>query len=117
MEKTYKAREWQEAEIDHKRHNPSEGDYWWTDHFCPVLVVLAVTGRFVTICSQTKDAGDDKWTWDLTKPSILDRDKFEKKLDHCRVGSSQFWAVREFKNPPKAADVLASASENTGETK
>jgi len=101
-EKTYKASEWQEAECDHKRHNPSPGDYWYTDHFCPVLVVLAVTGNFVTTCQQTKDAGGDKWTWDLTQPTMLSRAALPATLAHCFVGGSQYWAVKEFENP--AAD-------------
>lgn len=104
-ETMYKASQWKEAECDHKRHNPSEGDYWWCDHFCPVLVVLSVTGKFVTVCRETKDARDNKWTWDLSKPSIMDREAFEKKLEgaRARVGGSHFWAVTEFKKPVASA--------------
>lgn len=111
--RVYQSNEWEEAERDHKRLNPSAGDYWWEDHFCPVLVVLEVTGQFRIVCDKTKDAGDNKWTWDLTKPTIMDREAFEKKLEHSRIGGSHYWAVKEFKAKPKAAAVLAETNKET----
>lgn len=95
-ERLFKASEYREAKAEHKRNNPTKGDYWWEDHFCPVLVVLSVAKDFVTICRKTKDAGDNKWTWDLTQPEILSRADFVKKLEHSRCGGDHSWAVREF---------------------
>ncbi len=95
-ERLFKASEYREAEAEHKRNNPTKGDYWWEDHFCPVLVVLSVAKDFVTICRKTKDAGDNKWTWDLTQPEILSRADFVKKLEYGRCGGDHSWAVREF---------------------
>jgi hypothetical protein len=95
-ERLFKASEYREAEAEHKRNNPTKGDYWWEDHFCPVLVVLAVAKDFVTVCRKTKDVGDNKWTWDLTKPEILNRADFVEKLEYGRVGGDHSWAAREF---------------------
>jgi hypothetical protein len=97
-EKLFKASEYREAEAEHKRNNPTKGDYWWEDHLCPVLVVLAVSKSFVTVCCKNKDAGGNKWTWDLTKPEIMSLDDFKKRLSgrFCFVGGSHYWAVEEF---------------------
>jgi hypothetical protein len=111
--RVYQSNEWEKAERDHKRLNPSAGDYWWEEMFCPVLVVLAVSGGFVTVCRETKDAGDNKWTWDLTKPSIIDRKQFAERLEDARVGGSHFWAVKEFEGKPKASAVLSERNEGT----
>ena len=95
-ERLFKASEYREAESEHKRNNPTKGDYWWEDHFCPVLVVLAVAKDFVTVCRKTKDVGGNKWTWELTQPEIMSRADFVKKLEHGRVGGDHSWAAREF---------------------
>lgn len=97
-ERLYKASEWQEAERDYKRHNPSAGDYWYEDMFVPMLVVLDVNKNFVTFCQTTKDVGNNKWTWDLSKPEIISRNDFVKKVERFgRLGGSHYWAVEEFK--------------------
>jgi hypothetical protein len=95
-EKLFKASEWQEAEKEHKKHNPTPGDYWHEDHFCPILVVLAVAKEFITVCRKTKNGGENKWTWDLSDPEILSREKFAEKLKYGRVGGNHYWAVKEF---------------------
>lgn len=98
-EKLYKASEYREAEDDHRRNNPTPGDYWWCDHFCPVLVVLAVTPKFITVCTKTKDVGNSKWTWDLDEvPTVLSKSDFLNKLsDRCsHVGGPHYWVVKAF---------------------
>ena len=95
-ERLFKASEYREAEAEHKRNNPSKGDYWWQDHFCPVLVVLAVAKDFITICRKTKDVDDKSWTWDLTQVEILNRSDFLERIKYGRVGGSHYWAVEEF---------------------
>lgn len=97
-EKLFKASEYREAEAEHKRNNPSDGDYWYEDHFVPVMVVLSVAKDFITVCRKTKTAGDNKWTWDLTQPEIMSRAEFVKRLDDnfARVGGNHYWVVKEF---------------------
>lgn len=110
--RVYQSNEWEKAERDHKRLNPSAGDYWWAEMFCPVLVVLVVTGDFVTVCREKKDTGDNKWTWDLTRPSLLCRANFEKMLEGARIGGSHFWAVKEFEGKSKTSAVLSERKES-----
>ncbi len=91
-----KVSECRKAEAEHKRNNPTAGDYWWSDHFCPVLVVLAVVKDFVTVCRKTKAVGDHHWTWDLTQPELMSRSDFVAMLKHGRFGGDHSWAAREF---------------------
>lgn len=95
-ERLFKASEYREAEAEHKRQHPTKGDYWWEDHFCPVLVVLAVAADFITVCCKTKPSGEDHWTWDLNQLQLMRRDEFVKRLECGHVGGSHFWAVKVF---------------------
>lgn len=100
-ERLFKASEYREAEAEHKKHNPSKGDYWWEDHFCPILVVLSVSANHVTVCTKTKDVENNKWTWDLSQPQIMSREQFVKRLEYGRVDGNHWWAVEEFEKGSK----------------
>ena len=100
-EKLFKASEYRLAEIDHKRNNPTKGDYWYEDHFVPVLVVLSVAKDFITVCRKTKDLSGNTWTWDLTQPEILSRESFVRRLEYGRCGGTHQWAVEEFQRGKK----------------
>jgi len=97
-DRLFKASEYKQAEAEHRRNNPSPGDYWYEDMYVPVLIVLSVAGNFVTICRKVKPVNDRQWTWDLTKPEIVSREEFVKRLDDpfCGVTSGHYAVVKEF---------------------
>lgn len=104
-EQLFKASQWREAKSCHHKANPSPGDYWYEDMLVPILVVVAVTDRYITVFQKTKPTSDNTWTWDVDKPSILSREQFEETLKCGHVGSSQmFWAVDEFNGKPVAIE-------------
>jgi hypothetical protein len=64
--------------------NPQPGDYW-EEHFCGVCVVLAVEDDCVIFCNKKKDAGENKWTWDLDKTDIKTVDEFNDWLRYSSI--------------------------------
>ena len=44
--------------------------------FVPIMVVIAVKPKTVTVCKTTKDAGDNCWTWDLDHFEVMSREDF-----------------------------------------
>lgn len=60
--------------------NPKEGDFWH-EMYCPVLVVIHVhEDNSLTICEHTKDAGDNKYVFDMSKVRKITREDFVKKI-------------------------------------
>jgi hypothetical protein len=63
-------------DAENERHclNPEAGDYW-SEHFCPYLLVLKVDGDKVYVLHGEDRifVGADHWKWDITKYRIVDR--------------------------------------------
>jgi hypothetical protein len=78
--KLYHAHQWEEAKRDHRKTHPEKGDYWWCEHFNPVLVVLDKIPGHIIVCRKTKDADDNHWTWDLDKIELLTQQAFTDLL-------------------------------------
>lgn len=76
--------------------NPCVGDYWH-EMFVPQRVVVDVTKFAVVTCESTKDVGNDKWTWDLSKLKSYTRKQF---LESGRYGSGDkdFVPTDDFEN-------------------
>jgi hypothetical protein len=109
-EKLYKASQWKEAQRAHRMNNPEKGDYWWEDHFCPVLVVLALVPGHVVICDTKQDADDNKWCWDLTKITLVTKKAFIEKLEFggARLSDSKMLkTVEEFEKMYSSATIAA----------
>lgn len=105
VERLYKPSEWRQARNAHKLHNPEPGDYWTEDHFSPVLVVLDVKPNFVVICDKTKDVGNNKWTWNLTSPTLISREEFVQKLNrYCSFSGSHCWAAKEYRSGKQSSE-------------
>lgn len=70
--------------------NPKVGDYW-SDHFCPVAVVVSVTPYYVITIEKTKSVDPDHWTWDVeAKPNIYTRKEFFYRFTYGRCGNDTF---------------------------
>jgi hypothetical protein len=90
-ERLFKASQWREAKAEHKRQCPEPGDYWYVDHFCPLLVVVTVLADFVLVCRNVQDAGDNCWTWDLSKLDTLPREEFGELVTEAFLGEKHNW--------------------------
>ncbi len=111
-ERLFKASEYREAEAEHKRKNPTRGDYWVCDFCCPFLVVISVAAKFVTVCKKTKPVCKDRWTWDLNFPEIISKLDFEQMLQQCHVAGNHQWVVKFFEF---GCEQSISTIENRGE--
>jgi hypothetical protein len=69
--------------------NPKAGDYW-SEHFCPVLVVLeACSDGTYIICDKKKTVDIHHWTWDLDQTRQVNKSHFNR----LKYGSIEgFWA-------------------------
>lgn len=80
---------WQ-AVSDECLEHPQAGDYW-EDHFCPVLIVLDVQGKQLTICDKIEDLGERKGRrFDLTQARQMTRAELVKKLSYGTIPGT--WA-------------------------
>lgn len=81
---------------------PEVGDYW-SDMFCPVLVVVRVTDSHVMFCGTIKEVDSAHWTWDLSKLRMMSREGFAKRLTYatkddcwCEVSlKPHHWVAKE----------------------
>ena len=73
---------------EHAR-NPLPGDYW-SDHLCPVCVVITTFANLVVICKTRKPVDSEHWTWDLTKLDTMKRHEFTRFLGNKHI--SGYWA-------------------------
>jgi len=64
--------------------DPQPGDYW-QEMFCPYFVVIRRLGDLVIICDQKKDAGDHRWTWDLTKLKVQSLAELRKQVTYGTI--------------------------------
>lgn len=69
---------------------PQPGDYW-SEHFCPVAVVLGVdSDGCVTVCETIKSVALNHWTWDLSVVKRYSRDEFRWRFTYGYAGNSSY---------------------------
>jgi hypothetical protein len=59
------------------RLNPEAGDYW-SDHFTPMMLVLAATDTHVTLVRDRVMLPHNHWDWDYDKVQVTTREDFAK---------------------------------------
>lgn len=82
------AKEVNQDAMDH----PQVGDYWH-ERFCPYFVVVDVQGDAITILCAIPDkvaqnariAGNDFWTLDYTKHSVVDKNWIQKTVSYNNI--------------------------------
>lgn len=87
-----------------RRHTPEVGDYW-SEMFCPVLVVVRVTDSHVMFCKTIKEVDSAHWTWNLSKFHMMSREGFAKYLTYetkdtcwCEVSlNPHHWVAEEIR--------------------
>lgn len=75
-------------------NNPCVGDYW-SDHFCPVCVVVAVNKerRVLQICKVSIKNKDNTWSWDSDKIDEITFADFKTLLSYTSPGlQHKTWA-------------------------
>jgi hypothetical protein len=75
----------QAQHLENEQHciTPEPGDYW-SEHFCPYLLVLKVVGEkiYVLLGEDRLPAGHDHWNWDVTKHHIIDHATLRKLVTY-----------------------------------
>jgi hypothetical protein len=64
--------------------DPRRGDYWH-EMFCPIRVVLRVTGETVTFCEKTKEVDSGHWSWDIEHVQVLPAKSFRQGLEYSSM--------------------------------
>ena len=76
-----------------KKHcrKPKVGDFW-QECFAPVCVVIDASKFVVTTCELTKNAGNNKWTWDFSELKTYTRAEFVNRFRYGRIGNDDYQA-------------------------
>lgn len=61
--------------------DPQPGDYW-SDHFYPVLIILAVDGDLIRVCQKRVSTDADHWTFDIKEQTVFTRDELRTYLSY-----------------------------------
>lgn len=62
-------------------NDPQPGDYW-SDHFCPILIVLDVQGDVITTCSKKIAPSPNHWSFDINHQVVMTKAELKDYLSY-----------------------------------